>query len=89
MTDISEVFYKLCTPAQIYLFLALLSCFFALFNNMKLWTIFFKLLFSFLWTLFLSYICSVGYSGLAWFLVLFPYIIIFFVMIGLLTMVKK
>jgi len=89
MVNFKEIATKLCTPAQIYLFLALLSCVFALFNRMKFWTIILKLVFAFLWTFLLSYICSLGYQGLAWFLVLLPYILIFLIMVGLLTMIQK
>jgi hypothetical protein len=69
-------FEALCTPAQIYLLVALLSCIIALFSKVNFLAIGVKLLFAVIWTYILNWICKKGYSGLSWFLVVFPYVLI-------------
>ena len=41
-----------------------------------------KLIYIFFWTWILNFICKKGYSGVSWFLVIFPFIL-FFVLIGM------
>ena len=40
-----------------------------------------EILFLLFWTWFLNFICSRGYSNVAWFILLFPYILLFFVLL--------
>jgi len=47
-----------------------------LFKGVSFLTIFFKLLFAFVWTFILSWLCKNGYITISWFLVLLPYIIL-------------
>jgi hypothetical protein len=76
-------FEELCTPARIYFILAIVSSIFALFNGMKIVTIFINLLIAFIWTYLLSIICKKGYKTVSWLLVLFPYIVIFLAFLGM------
>lgn len=76
-------FSKLCTPAKVYFALAVLASLMALFHRMSILTVFIKLIFAFIWTFVLGWLCDKGYKSLSWFLVLLPYIIILLVMLGL------
>jgi energy-coupling factor transporter transmembrane protein EcfT len=78
-------FSKLCTPAKIYFVIAILACVYALFMGMGVISVFVKLLFAFIWTYILSWLCDKGYKGLSWFLVLLPYVIILFVFFGMMN----
>ena len=69
-------FSKLCTPARIYFAIAVVASIFALFKGVGILAVAFKLLFAFIWTFILGWLCSKGLKTLSWFLVLLPYIII-------------
>ena len=69
-------FSKLCTPAKIYFAIAVVASIFALFKGVCLLAVAVKLLFAFIWTFILGWLCSKGLKTLSWFLVLLPYIII-------------
>ena len=69
-------FSKLCTPAKIYFAIAVIAAIFALFRGVHLMAIAMKLIFAFIWTFVLGWLCSKGMKTLSWFLVLLPYIII-------------
>lgn len=79
-------FNELCTPAKIYFVLAVLACLIALFNRVALSTVFVKLIFAFIWTYVLSWLCKKDLKSLAWFLVLLPYLLIVLVMLNLIRM---
>lgn len=76
-------FDKLCTPAKLYFVIAVISILFALFNNFNLIALAINFLFALVWTLVLSCLCDKGFSYLAWFLVLFPYLLILLAFLGL------
>ena len=61
-------FNKLCTPAKLYFAFSLLSCIIMLFNRMSLLAVFSKLIFAFLWTFVLGWLCKKRIQG--YFLVL-------------------
>jgi len=69
-------FAKLCTPAKIYFAISVISVIFGLFSGLNLLTAFWRLLFSFIWTFILGWLCKKGFSSISWFLVLLPYILI-------------
>ena len=69
-------FSHLCTPAKIYFAIAVIATILALFRGASLMMAFWKLLFAFIWTYVLGWLCKKGYRSLSWFLVLLPYIII-------------
>jgi hypothetical protein len=75
-------FSKLCTPAKIYFAIAVIAGIFGLFNGMPLMYAFWKLLFAFIWTYVLGWLCSNGYTYISWFLVLLPYIMIALAMLN-------
>lgn len=81
-------FSKICTPAKLYFALAILSILMGLFNGIQILPILGKLLFALIWTFILSWLCKIGLSGLSWFLVLLPFILILLVMVGLIKYSK-
>ena len=76
-------FSKLCTPAKIYFAIAVIASLFALLSGVTIVAVFIKLIFAFIWTYLLSYLCNKGYKTLSWFLVLLPYIIILLAVLGI------
>jgi hypothetical protein len=84
MEKMKAMILNMCTPAQIYLFLALFACILGLFSGMKLMPVLLKLLFAVIWTFILNFLCKKGFKNVAWFLVLLPYVILFLVFLGLL-----
>jgi ABC-type uncharacterized transport system permease subunit len=82
-------FSKLCTPAKLYFAIAVLACIIALFNGLGVVAVLVKLIFAFIWTFVLGFLCSKGYQSLSWFLVLLPYIVILLAMIGFLRLSKS
>jgi hypothetical protein len=79
-------FKELCTPAKLYFFLAVLACVIALFNRVAFSAVLVKLVFAFIWTYILSWLCKKGWKSLAWFLVLLPYILILLVLLRIVRM---
>jgi hypothetical protein len=69
-------FSKLCTPAKIYFAIAVISTIIALFYGVGFMAAFMKIVFAFIWTYALGWLCNKGYSLISWFLVLLPYIVI-------------
>jgi hypothetical protein len=49
----------------------------------------FEILFLVFWTWLLNFICSRGYSGVAWFILLFPYILLFMVVLLVASEIKN
>jgi hypothetical protein len=73
-------FSKLCTPARIYFAIAVVATVIELFYGFPIMAAFWRLLFAFIWTFVLGWLCDKGYKSLSWFLVLLPYIIIILAM---------
>ncbi len=76
-------FSKLCTPAKIYFAIAVIATIFALFNGVSIMYAVWKIIFAFIWTYILGWLCKKGYTSISWFLVLLPYIIIFLGMLNI------
>jgi len=79
-------FSKLCTPAKLYFAIAVIATIVALFSGFSLMAAVWKLVFAFIWTFLLGWLCDKGYTSISWFLVLLPYIIILLAMFGLYKM---
>ena len=73
-------FSNLCTPAKIYFAIAVISTIMALLSGISFMILFMKLIFGFIWTFVLGWLCDKGYTSISWFLVLLPYIIILLAM---------
>jgi hypothetical protein len=79
----NKSFEELCTPAKLYFVLAVISCIAALINGVKFMNVVVNLIIAFIWTAILSWICGKGFTGVSWFLVLIPYIIMLLVFFNL------
>jgi hypothetical protein len=84
-----EAFNKLCTPAKIYFAIAVIAAIIELFSGMRIIAIVMKLVFAFIWTFILAWLCKKGYKSISWFLVLLPYIIIALAMLGIYRVTKE
>jgi len=98
-------YYSLCTPAQIYFLLSIISVLGLVFQNysnphsysvgtyrvnLKHHNFYFfllKIVYVLIWTFLLDQLCKKGWSNISWFLVLFPFMLMF-VIIGLLILVN-
>lgn len=69
-------FNSLCDPAKVYFVIVFISIIMALFKGMPMMAALMKIVFAFFWVIVLNWICSKGYKGFSWFLVLLPFIII-------------
>ena len=78
-----DMFKQMCTPAQVYLVIAVVAGLLALLTENAVSSVIVNLLFALLWTYILSWLCKQGYESLSWFLVLFPYIILLLGMMGM------
>jgi hypothetical protein len=72
-------FNSLCDPAKLYFVMVFLSILYALYKGMPVMAALMKVIFAFLWVIFLNWICGKGYTMVSWVLVLLP-IIVFFLM---------
>ena len=72
-------FDDLCSPAKLYFVLSVIACIAALINGLKFGQVMINLIIAFAWTAVLSWICGKGFTGVSWFLVLVPYIIMLLV----------
>lgn len=83
------IFSELCNPAKIYVVLSglfiILDILYMLDNKLftflSIGTMGIHLVFVYLWTFLLDYLCLNGYGVLAWIAVFFPFILIFIMMI--------
>ena len=67
---------KYCTPAKLYLALLVVSVIFLFFQNAKILTIVFKIVFGLVWGWLLNFLCKKGYKTLSWVLVLLPFVLL-------------
>jgi len=66
---------SLCSPALLYLIIAIISIISMIYSKVNMQTIAMKGLFVIIYTWFLNFICSKGHSGISWFLVILPFVI--------------
>jgi len=59
---------------MLYLILSILAIIGAMVNNFSIMSVLTKTIFVLVWTWFLNFLCSKGYGGISWFLVLLPFI---------------
>ena len=81
-------FSKICMPARIYFAIAVIASVIALFSGAGLVMVAMKLVFAFIWTFVLGWLCDQGFKTLSWFLVLLPYIFIALAMFGVYRMTR-
>ena len=68
----SNLFSELCTPAKVYFVMAVFALVFELFRGISFGEVLINLIFAFVWTYILGWICKKGYKIVSWILVLAP-----------------
>ena len=68
-----NMFRSYCTPAKIYLTIAVIYCIVQIFTVPVTFVII-NLGFALLWAFFLQWLCKKGFSSVSWVLVLLPYV---------------
>ncbi len=67
---------NLCTPALIYFIIASILLIINGFTNFNMYIIL-NVIIVVLWSLFLNYLCSIGYSTISWVLIVLPFLSFF------------
>jgi hypothetical protein len=70
-------FAQLCAPAKLYIVLSIIAIIVALIKGMSLTSVVLKAFFILFWTWVLNYLCMKGFKMVSWFLVLFPFLVMF------------
>ena len=86
--NVMEAWKGLCTPAQLYAILSLITIV-SLAIQGQIGMLIGNSVFALIWTVILGWICSSGWSGLSWFLVLFPFVLIIVVIVYFVMLAKK
>ena len=77
------VFLSDCTPAKLYAILVIFSIVGSIFSGMAFTQILGSIIGSAIWLFLLNWLCGKGFTWLSWFLVVFPFIILIGVLIGI------
>jgi len=64
----------LCTPAMIYFIISFIYLIISAFTTFNVISIIIKLFFIMLWTWFLNFLCSKGYSIISWLIIVLPFL---------------
>ena len=64
----------ICVPAMLYLVLSVIALISMAFQSCEVLCLLFKALFIAIWTWFLNFLCTQGYTTISWILVLLPFI---------------
>ena len=67
---------SLCTPAMVYIVIAIIGIMMSAFHNFQPLSLLMNVIFVIVWTWFLNFLCTKGYTGISWFLVLLPFILL-------------
>ena len=68
-------FMSLCSPALLYLIIAIIALVSMIYSKVPMQTVAMKGLFVAIYTWFLNFLCSKGHSGISWFLVILPFVV--------------
>ena len=69
-------FKKYCTPAQVYLVLAVIGLISGFLRNFRVLTLIFNTIFVVLFAWILNFLCSKGLTAISWVLVLLPFVLL-------------
>jgi hypothetical protein len=83
------MFTSLCTPAKIYVILAVTGVIASLFNTINFTYLLISILWIPLWSMLLNWICSKGYTVVSWFLVLLPLLSMYVIAIAALIALES
>jgi hypothetical protein len=64
---------NLCTPAMIYFVISFIYLIISVFANFNIISIIFKIFFIMAWSLVLNFLCSSGFTIIAWLILLLPF----------------
>ena len=70
-------FSKLCTPAFIYFIVSFIYLIINSLTNFNIMNIIVKSFFIILWSLFLNFLCSNGYTIISWLIIVLPFFVLF------------
>lgn len=70
----TNMFRSYCTPAKIYLVIAVFYCIIQLFT-VPIIFVFINFGFALIWAFILQWLCKKGFGAVSWFLVLLPYVV--------------
>ena len=70
-------FSKLCTPAFIYFIVSFIYLIINSLTNFNIMNIIVKSFFIILWSLFLNFLCSNGYTIISWLILVLPFFVLF------------
>ena len=79
----------LCVPAMLYLVLSVISLILMAFKSCGALCLLFKVLFIVIWTWFLNFLCTQGYTTISWILVLLPFIMFILMILLSYEVVKR
>jgi uncharacterized membrane protein YpjA len=79
----------ICVPAMLYLILSIIVLISMAFQSCETLTLLFKVLFIGIWTWFLNFLCTEGYSTISWILVLLPFIMFILMILFAYEVMKK
>ncbi len=79
----------ICVPAMLYLILAIMALISMAFHNCGALCLLFKVLFVAIWTWFLNFLCSQGYTTISWILVLLPFIMFILMILLSIEVIRK
>jgi hypothetical protein len=82
-------FSNYCSPAQLYLVLAMFSLVYGFVKNFQFVTLITKGIMIVIWAWILNWLCSKGFKTLSWLLVLFPFIVMLFAFFALTDILRK
>jgi len=78
----TNYFNSLCNPAKLYAIVVSITLIIALGNGIPIIAVGIKLIFAFIWTAVLNYICDKGYTWFSWALGLLPVVLLIMDILG-------
>ena len=70
-------FLNLCTPAFVYFIVSFIYLIINSFTNFNIMSIIFNIVIIMFWSFLLNFLCSMGYSIIAWLIIILPFFILF------------
>ena len=80
---------SICAPALLFLILSLFSILIMISQSFDILSIVVKIFFVAIWTWFLNFLCSQGYTIISWFLVIIPFIFFILMLVFTYQIFKK
>lgn len=70
-------FSDLCTPAYIYFIISFIYLMINSIRNFNVTSVIFNSIFIILWSFLLNFLCSIGFSIIAWLIIVLPFFVLF------------